>query len=80
MHCVDIGFAGVVCWASFAALLSVRPQCAAQRRGCGVSVTRGSESRIVLSGEQSQGFAEGSEEHKRDDMEDLQHARPAPAI
>ena len=35
MHCVDIGFAGVVCWASFAALLSVRPQCAAQRRGCG---------------------------------------------
>jgi hypothetical protein len=35
----------------------------------------GSESKEGMSGAQSQGLAEGSEEHRRDDMEDLQHAR-----
>ncbi|EDU46499.1 hypothetical protein PtrSN002B_001195 [Pyrenophora tritici-repentis] len=42
----------------------------------------GSESSANISGEQSQGFAHGSgsEERKRDDLEDLQHPRPAPAI
>jgi hypothetical protein len=77
-----------VCWASFAALVCVRPQCAARPSPSRSSSKRlervfshqGNESRIDMSGEQSQGFADGSEEHKRDDMEDLQHARPAPAI